>query len=170
MKRLIFLCLFFVVIAAALYPNEQPKWMTLLISLRSERRVIELSLSSIESELRTTKAAINEMKKELLQMQTASDEQRQLWNESKKAVEERKLELEKERKLLIEQQAESARLEKQLLESAGLLTNLRQSFDDYQAEAESQIEALELGTTLLGIGIIVAGGVAVAAIIVAIVK
>ncbi len=157
-------------IAAGLWPNEQPKWMTLLISLRSERRTLTLSLSSITNELNTTKAAISEIKKEYSQMVTASAEQKRLWNEQKTVYEERKLELERERKLLIEQRAESERLEKQLLESAKLLTNLRQNFDAYQAEAESQIEALELGTTLLGIGIIVVGGVAVTAIIVAIVK
>ena len=162
MKRLTSICLFFVVIAAGLWPNEQPKWMILLTSLRSERQAIELSLNSIENELSTTKQALSDLKAEFLQMQTASDEQRNLWNESKKAVEEQGRELEQERALLIEQRAMSAQREKQLTESEGSLTSLKQNFGDYQAEAESEIQALEVwrGVALIGIPVaLILGGI-----------
>ena len=157
-------------IAAGLWPNEQPKWLTLLTSLRSERRILMLSLNSIENELNTTKQALSDLKSEYSQMQSASSEQRKLWDEQRIAYEERKSELEKEKALLLEHKATSERLETQLTESEGSLTSLKTSFEGYQAEAKSQIEALEIGNTLLVIGIIVTGGTAITAIIVAIAK
>lgn len=140
-------------IAAGLWPNEQPKWMKLLTSLRSERQRIRLSLDSIESELSTTKQALRDLKSEYSQMQTASAEQRTLWNEQKAVYEERKLELEKSKALLTEQRAESEKHEAQLLESDQSLTNLRQSFNDYRTEAESQADALDVWRAVALIGI-----------------
>ncbi len=156
MKRSIFLCLFFVVIAAGLWPNEQPKWTQLLTSLESERRILTLSINSIESELSTTKKALNDLKNEYSQMESAFSEQRQLLDERKTALEERKIELEKAKALSIEHAAALKLRERQLSESDQSLTSLEQSFDDYQKQAESDIQALSLWPVIAAVGIPVA--------------
>lgn len=143
-------------IAAGLWPNEQPRWMTLLTSLESERRILTLSLNSIENELNIMKQALSNLRKEFSQMENAFDDQKQLLDERRKVLQERKSELEKAKALLFEQKAMLEQRERQLLESAGSLTSLRQSFDGYQKQAESEIHALSIWPVIAAVGIPVA--------------
>ncbi len=162
MKRLTSICLFFAVLAGGLWPNEQPKWVTLLKSLRSERHILMLSFNSIENELSTTKQALSDLRAEYSQMENAFAEQKQLLDERRTALEERKSELEKEKARLLEHKEMLAQRERQLAESEGSLTSLRQSFEDYRKQAESELEALEVwrGVALKGIPVaILVGGI-----------
>lgn len=164
MKRSILSCLFFVVIVAVLWPNEQPKWAILLTSLKTERRILQRSINSIENELNTTKQALSDLRKEFSQMESASDDLRRLLNESKKAVEERLNELEKEKALSLEHKATSARLETQLTESDQSLTSLKLNFDGYQKQAENEIQGLEL-VAVIGIPVAIVVGVVIGVLI-----
>ncbi len=162
MKRSIFLCLFLTVLAAGLWPSEQPKWATLLTSLESERHILTLSLFSIEKELNTTKKALLDLKSEYSQMENAFSEQRQLLNERKIAYEERKSELKKEKAQLVELVEALELRERQLEKSAGLLMSLGRSFADYQERVENEIQALSTwqGIALIGIPVaILVGGI-----------
>ena len=167
MKRLTSICLFFVVIAVGLWPNEQPKWTQLLTSLESERRILTLSINSIENELNITKRALSDLKSEYSQMESAFSEQRQLLGERKTALEERKSELEKAKALSIEHAAALKLRERQLSESDQSLTNLELSFDDYQRQAESDIQTLE--TVIIVVVIVAAIGTGTG-IVIAIIK
>lgn len=153
MKQSIFLCLFFVVLAAGLWPNEQPKWMTLLTNLEFERRTLMRSHSSIESELSITRQALLDLKSEYSQMESAFSEQRKLLDERKAALEERKRELEREKALSLEHKAALELRERQLSESVNSLSNLEQNFDDYRKQAESEIEALAAWPVITAIAV-----------------
>ena len=162
MKRLIFLCLFFAVIAGALWPNEQPKWMTLLISLRSERQIISASLNKIESERQELQQIYEERERELTERQISIETRRQLLNEQKRISQERENDLDAREKSLQDRLAALERRERQLTESEGSLTSLKQSFDGYRKQAKSEILGLEVwrGVALIGIPVaILIGGI-----------
>ena len=156
MKRSISICLFFVVIAAGLWPNEQPKWMTLLISLRNEKQIVVASLNKIENERQELQQIYEEREREQTERQNSIEMRRQLLDEQKQISQKRENDLDAREKSLRDRLAVLERRERQLTESAGLLTSLQQNFDGYRKAAESEIEALSAWPVITAIAVPVA--------------
>lgn len=141
MKRSIFLCLFFIVIAAGLWSSEQPKWIGLLQSLRVEKQRIMRSLSSVELEMKNMKTAYAEQEKQHESMQSDLAD-------SRKAYELRVLQLEQEKRQLLADRELWETRNAELSGSENSLTSLETIYEITLRDAEAAIEARNTWTII----------------------